>query len=99
MFGNKVGTTMRQSFSDAPEIVLALASKTTLNFVVELLSFTTPAWAFSSDISKMYCAVELYEQDRDFHWLLWHTDKASEVLDYQITKAILLHHMSLSANS
>ena len=40
-----------------------------------LLRFRTYPVAVSSDISKMYRAVELCETDRDVHRFLWRPDK------------------------
>ena len=51
-----------------------------------LLRFRTYPVAVSSDISKMYRAVELCETDRDFHRFLWRPDKTSPVKDYQMSR-------------
>ena len=41
ILGKRVGPIIRKSFSETPEVILALASKATLNFVVELLTLIT----------------------------------------------------------
>ena len=51
-----------------------------------LFRFRTYPVAVSSDIIKMYRAVELCETDRDFHRFLWRPDKTSQINDYQMTR-------------
>ena len=42
--------------------------------------------ALSTDISKMYRQVELEEEDRDYHQMLWKYQISTEVWHYRMTR-------------
>ena len=51
-----------------------------------LISFRKYSVAITADISKMYRAVEIYEQDRDFHRFVWRPDRTSTIQDFRMTR-------------
>ena len=48
----------------------------------------------SADISKMYCAIELYMTDNDLHKFVWCSDIKEPVKDYR-SLLELRYHVSL----
>ncbi len=80
VFDASVKTTSGSSFNDTLIVVYP-------NIIFDILiRFRTYPVAVSSDISKMYRAVELCEADRNFHRFLWRPDTVSEMKDYQLTR-------------
>ena len=51
-----------------------------------LLRFRLHRIAVTTDVSKMYRAIELVEQDRDLHRFLWRSNPTETVKDYRMTR-------------
>ena len=51
-----------------------------------LLRFRLHRIAVTTDISKMYRAIELVEPDRDLHRFLWRPDPSQTIKDYRMTR-------------
>lgn len=51
-----------------------------------LLRFRSYRIAVTTDVSKMYRAIELVEQDRDLHRFLWRSSPTETVKDYRMTR-------------
>ena len=51
-----------------------------------LLRFRTHRVALTTDVSKMYRAVELVPADRDLHRFVWRNDPQDVLLDYRMTR-------------
>lgn len=51
-----------------------------------LLRFRMYRIALTTDISKMYRAIELENDDRDLHRFLWRSDKSEAIRDYRMTR-------------
>ncbi len=82
VFDASAKTTSGSSFNDT----LIVGPTLYPNICDILIRFRTYPVAVSSDISKMYRAVELCEADQNFHRFLWRPDTVSEVKDYQMTR-------------
>ena len=54
-----------------------------------LLKFLTYPVAITVDISKMYCGVELAEEDRDLHRFVWRPHPSDPFTDYRMTRVTL----------
>ena len=67
VFDASANTTTGISFNDT----LMIGSTLFPSLSVILIRFRTYSVAITADISKMYRAVEIYEQDRDFHRFVW----------------------------
>lgn len=52
-----------------------------------LIRFRGHRIAITADVSKMYRAVGLTEEDKDFHRFLWRSDPKQKVVDYRMTRA------------
>ena len=57
-----------------------------LNLDTIFLRFRMYPVAIAADISKMYQAVELAEENRDLHRFLWRTTPEEPINDYQMTR-------------
>ena len=51
-----------------------------------LLRFRTHPVALTADVSKMYRAVELVDDDKDFHRFVWRSDPKDCLVDYRMTR-------------
>ena len=51
-----------------------------------LLRFRLHRVALTADISKMYRAVELEDQDRDYHRFIWRSSCEEPLIDYRMTR-------------
>ena len=51
-----------------------------------LLRFRMFRIALTTDISKMYRAIELAKEDRDLHRFLWRSDESGTITDYRMTR-------------
>ena len=51
-----------------------------------LLCFRTHRVALTTDVSKMYRAVELASADRDLHRFIWRSNTTDPILDYRMTR-------------
>ena len=51
-----------------------------------LLQFCTHRVALTTDVSKMYRAVELVPADRDLHRFVWRNNPKDPLLDYRMTR-------------
>ena len=54
-----------------------------------LIRFRNHRIAITADVSKMYRAVGLTEEDKDFHRFLWRSDPKETVVDYRMTQATI----------
>ena len=50
-----------------------------------LIRFRNHKIAIAADVTKMYRAVGLTEEDKDFHRCLWRSDPNETVVDYRMT--------------
>ena len=51
-----------------------------------LLRFRLHKVAITTDVSKMYRAVELNKSDRDLHRFIWRSDPSDVIQDYRMTR-------------
>ena len=51
-----------------------------------LLCFRLHRIALTTDISKMYCAIELALTDHDYHRFVWRKSPKDPILDYRMTR-------------
>ena len=64
-----------------------------------LLRFQMHPVALTADILKMYRAVELVDDDKDFHRFVWRSNPKSRLVDYRLTRVIFgVSASSLAAN-
>ena len=54
--------------------------------LIDVLRFRTRRLALTTDVSKMYRAVELIPADRDLHRFVWRNDPQDNLLDYRMTR-------------
>ena len=52
-----------------------------------LLQFRMHRIALTTDVSKMYRAIELVPEDRDFHRFVWRAQPSQTLTDYRMTRA------------
>ena len=51
-----------------------------------LIRFRRYPYVLTTDVSKMYRAVGLAEEDRDYHRFLWRQNPTDPVIDYRMTR-------------
>ena len=58
------------------------------SLIAVLLKFCFHRIALTSDVSKMYRAVELTDKDRDFHRFVWRSSQDDVLRDYRMTRVL-----------
>ena len=81
VFDGSMKTTSGVSLND--QLLIGPTEYSPLNDI--LIRFRRYPYVLITDVSKMYRAVGLAEEDRDYHRFLWTQNPTDPVIDYQMT--------------